>query len=109
MDKPESETIEIYSLGDDDYEVIKPISVVVITYQDGDPKVTATWAEPDIGGCGDTKKEALESLLVMISTTYDVLTEPNAPLGGTSPEELATMKQHIARQPKPEPASTCEI
>lgn len=85
LDPPRKWTTQIRDLGDENYELLEPILVLVEEYPQDDA-VIARFPELEAFGEGTTDAEAIFNLKLAILDLYDELTETDLDLLGETPQ-----------------------
>jgi len=85
LERPQKWPTQIRDLGDDDYELVAPVSILVEEYP-GDDVVIARFPELEVFGEGATDAEAIFNLKQAILDLYDELTETDPDLLGDLPQ-----------------------
>ncbi|HFE67510.1 MAG TPA: hypothetical protein ENJ93_09640 [Chloroflexi bacterium] len=84
VDRPIKWSTTIFDLGEEEYDLVTPLSILIEEYGEND--VIARFPELEISGIGGTDAEAIQNLKHAILDFYDELTE-------TDPDTLGKLPQ----------------
>jgi hypothetical protein len=95
--RPNKWTTQIWNLGDENYKLIEPLSVLIEEYP-GDEVVIARSPELEVFGEGFTDSEAIYNLKLAILDLYDELVETEPDILGDLPHSwLETLTRIIIK------------
>ena len=91
---PNTEHVQIDSLGEAGYRILQPIPVEIRRVEPGD--FLASFREANVAISGSDNNDAFQALVAEILDTYDVLTEERN-LGPDAAEQLRILNTYIVR------------